>query len=244
MIDLLFVAKNRREFTIAAAEALLVNTEWSKVDKIRIHDDGSSDGTREYLESLAWPVASEFRRHPVGGPVAVMNDFLSSPPGELFAKIDNDVLLPPHWLTECLHVMEAAPELDLLGIECTNDYPEAGSESSLVRRHYEPAKHIGGIGLMRRRAFRQFGTPQADGRMGFTQWQHAFGEVIKGWLKPSLPVALLDHLPMDPWYSLSESYIAKGWQRRGWGQGPEQYYGQKSHRLWSWWAGARQETAA
>lgn len=233
MIDILFLSHNRLDFTKAVTENLIPNTDWNKVRLIRVHDDGSTDGTQEYLESVKWPVPREFRFNRIGGPVAGMNAYLKDHDDgpEIFCKLDNDVLVPHGWLGDCLRVMDHHRELDLLGIECTTDFPEPAP----FYRSYEPAGHIGGIGLMRRRAFAEYGLPVAEGRQGFTQWQTKNAMVIKGWLAPSLPVALLDHLPMDPWRSLSEEYIEKSWQRRGWGEGDVQYYGEKSHRLWDWW---------
>lgn len=235
MIDLLFLSHNRLEFTRASVDALIANTDWSKVRLVRVHDDRSTDGTREYLESVEWPVDREFRFRHLGGPVAVMAQYIADHPGQDFAKIDNDVLLPPGWLEDCLGVMDRHSELSLLGIECGNDFPQPAP----CLRSYEPAVHIGGIGLMRGSIFQRNGRLHPDGRFGFTEWQTAHEHVVKGWLKPHLPVALLDHLPMDPWRSLSEEYIRKGWQRKAWG-----YYEERSHRLWDWWAGARQEAAA
>lgn len=236
MIDLLFLACNRLEFTKASAASTLANTNWSKVYRVYLYDDNSEDGTRDYLESLEWPVERSWRPGKYGGPVAIMNHFLNLAEPRLFAKIDNDVLLPHGWLDDSLKVFLDNPQLDLLGIECRNDNPQ---NAPFGGRGYEEAIHIGGIGLMRGRAFERYGQPGADGRQGFTQWQHKHPEVIKGWLNPPLPVALLDHLPMEPWASLSAEYVRNGWERVTWGK-----YEQRSSKLWEWWAGAHQETAA
>lgn len=236
MIDLLFLAHNRLEFTRASAESAIENTDWAQVQAVYSFDDASIDGTHEYLANLKWPVRSIHNRSRFGGPVDVMNCFIRNVKPDLFAKIDNDVLLPPGWLGECLGVMDASPHLALLGIECGDDFPVGDH----VERRYERAHHIGGIGLMRGKAFEKFGLPRADGRMGFTHWQEK-NEVVAGWLRPNLPVALLDHLPMEPWKSLSEEYIAKGWQRHGWNG--SNFYELRSHRLWDWWAGAKQGVA-
>ena len=53
MIDILYVGWNRLEFTKATFEALKANTDWSLVRHLHIHDDGSTDGTREWLRD-AW----------------------------------------------------------------------------------------------------------------------------------------------------------------------------------------------
>ncbi|RPH38356.1 glycosyltransferase family 2 protein [bacterium] len=221
MIDIIYLAFNRLEFTKASMAAMLANTEWAKVRKLIVYDDGSTDGTREYLKSVDYPVQVEFVFESLGGPVAITNHYLSHSPSDVFAKIDNDTMLPPHWLGECMKVMESHKELDLLGIESFN--PVKPGE---VPRNYGKARHIGGIGLMRSGCFKTF--PRANGRFGFTQWQRE-SSAIKGWINPSLPVFLLDKIAFDPWASLSRVYISKGWQR------PWPPYDENGRAMWSWW---------
>ena len=53
-VSLLFPAFNRLEFTKQSWAALMANTDWSLVSEFHVYDDGSTDGTREWLahESL------------------------------------------------------------------------------------------------------------------------------------------------------------------------------------------------
>ena len=225
MIDLLYFAHNRLEFTKASIQALMANTDWSQVGRVLVYDDASIDGTREYLESVHFPTETEFRPGVYGSPVAVMADYLLDTPQSrdcTFAKIDNDTMLPPGWLPECLKVMRENPHVDLLGIE-----PFRAIIPGCTQRRADPATHIGGIGLMRNRAFRTL--PRPRGRLGFTEWQEMAVWAEKAWLNPALPVFLLDHMPMDPWFSLSVEYIAKGWARR-WEPYPENLA-----MMWAWW---------
>lgn len=222
MIDILFLCHNRLAFTQASLAAMIANTAWDKVSRLIIYDDNSTDGTPEYLSSLSFPVDAEIRETEFGSPVAIMNDYLRDKPSAMFAKVDNDTMLPPYWLTECLKVMSANPTLDLLGIEAMNKV-KAGE----VDRGYTDARYIGGIGLMRSHCFHSLPTP--DGRFGFTAWQQKHKNVKKGWIDPSIPVFLLDRMPTEPWTTLSTLYIEKGWQRR-WPS-----YGIKDN-LWSWWS--------
>lgn len=222
MIDLIFLAWNRVEFTRQSLQAMIANTEWAQVRRLIVYDDGSIDGTREYLRSVQYPATTEFVFKRFGGPVAAMNDYLGRKPSDVFGKVDNDTMLPPHWLTECLKVMGAHKELDLLGIEAF--FPLQAGQAA---RGYVPAKHIGGIGLMRSRCFRTL--PKANGRFGFTDWQHANKKVVKGWLNPSLPVILLDRMCIEPWLTLSRGYVAKKWQRN------RPPYNATESALWAWW---------
>lgn len=226
MIDILFLAHNRLEYTRESLKTLIRNTDWDIVRKFVIYDDASTDGTREFLASMQCP-KREFRAGAFGGPVDVMNDYLSRDYfAGMVAKVDNDTMVPPGWLGQLCKGM--AFELDLLGMEAFNPV-----DARPVARGYTPANFIGGIGLMRHRAF-QYSVPRPGGRFGFTAWQeHARKEndekVKAGWLNPSIPVFLLDHLPMEPWRSLGAEYVRRKWQR----EWPPYHKEQAS--LWSWW---------
>lgn len=263
MIDILYLCKGRPEFTEASFAALMKNTYWSSVNRLLIYTDGSvsrldmirrrvvrvgSDGLSDGV------VVVEDR---VGGPVAIMNSFLAASGSEIFCKLDNDVIVPPGWLEQCLPVMEAHPELDLLGIEppasrtpapWANGMPVPAPElvyAEAVKRRgfrYAPCDSIGGIGLMRRSAFRNRRPmkPHAqNGVGGFTDWQLENADVCKGWIVPPLNLFLLDRLPFEPWLSLSKKYIAEGIQRP-WTNYPA---GSASH-LWEWWLKKDDEAAA
>jgi hypothetical protein len=98
-------------------------------------------------------------------------------------------------------------------------------------RGYLPAIYISGLGLYRRRTFEN-SLPQDGGYFGFEDWMQA--NCKNGWILPSLPTILLDRLPMDPWKSLSEEYVRKGWQRAWSGAGPLRYKPEQ-HEMWDWW---------
>lgn len=230
MIDILYCAWNRLEFTRKSFETMLANTDWSKVSRLVVYDDGSDDGTLEYLRRAIEqsPVPFLLCATLGLGPVGVMRDFLKREGAPLFAKIDSDTMLPPGWLGECLDIMERNPGLGLLGIEARIDAEPSGPPP----RQIYAAAFIGGIGVMRRAAFSDL--PDADGprsRFGFGAWQDRHPEVGKAWINPPLPVCLLNMVPFEPWASLSKEYVAKGWQR-SW---PD-VYGPERSDLWDWWA--------
>jgi predicted glycoside hydrolase/deacetylase ChbG (UPF0249 family) len=224
-VDIIFLAWNRREFTVESLKYLRLNTDWSRVRRVLLYDDGSVDGTLEELMQFATGDVAPFEawviKTETHSPVAIMNDYLEKRhPAAWFAKIDNDVVLPPGWLTTCLDVLRENPSLDLLGIEAM--YPAALDGARVA----EPCGHIGGIGLMRTAAFKEL--PVAAGRLGFSDWQVKH-DVVKAWLNPSLPVVLLDRLPIKPWSELSQQYEAKNWQR------PWKRYAIGENVLWNWW---------
>ena len=246
MIDLLYVAWNRLEMTEASFQSVLDNTDWDIVRTLIVHDDGSKDGTAQYL-SRAYKDApvkhAEFDTVRLGGPVAAMNAYLArGGRAEFFAKVDNDFVMPKGWLPTLYAVLSNSPDLDIIGTEPfvgLNTEPEVGvgviGGFDLVNgtEHeyavgYTVASHIGGKGLIRTDCFN--GRPMhADGRQGFTQWQHKNEEVHKAWITPDIKSFGLDQLPLEPWATLTERYVKQGWQR-AWPK-----YAEESHEYWDWW---------
>jgi len=215
MIEILYVAWNRLEFTGLSWELMIRNTNWDLVSKLTVYDDGSTDGTLEFLRDHLdeCPVERELRISDLRSPVAVMNHFLATERDELFAKVDNDILLPPHWLSNLARVMRDNPEVELLGCESGQTQPPPRrSPRGGIKYGFEPSSHIGGIGLMRTSAFTTRPALAVRGRFGFTEWQNRYLPV-RGWVTPDLLVPQLDRVPVEPWASLSQSYVDAGWQR-------------------------------
>jgi len=62
--------------------------------------------------------------------------------------------------------------------------------------------------------------------------------MVKAFIDPPLPVFLLDHLPFEPWRSLSRKYEQEGIQRNvGW-----EYDAVKHRALWDWWLVSRESS--
>jgi len=221
-VEILYLAYNRLEFTKLSMETMLKNTTLSLVDRVVIYDDGSTDGTLEYLRETIKGKPMELRETSGLGPTGILRHYVETGASEMFAKIDNDVMLPPCWLETCLRIMNE-PSIDILGIESM--YP-SGNGAHV----FEPSEYVGGIGMLRTRAFDHC-IPRDHGRFGFTAWQDYHPRIVKGWIKPSLPVCLLNLVPLEPWFSFSRKYVANNWQRN-W---PEPY-DESKRSLWKWWA--------
>lgn len=235
MIDVLFVGWNRLEFTKLSFQALLDNTNWNEVNCLYVHDDGSEDGTGEYLRTATYEFAetqSLFDNERLVGPVAATNWYLdiSEDDPDTFAKIDNDFVVCTGWLDAMLEQHYLNPDIDLYGFEpiMGKPGPVDGRKRTLTK-----TRHIGGKGLIRKRAFERSGCrPHAHGvggYQGFTQWQERHPDVKKAWITPDLPCFGLDQLPFEPWQSLTAEYVEKGWQRK-W-----QDYEWDASDYWDWW---------
>lgn len=238
LTDVIYLAHNRLEFTEASFLNMIRNTNWDLVRRLYVYDDCSTDGTKEFLfgELLNGinenKVVVEFiAGHRFGSPVEIMLDFIRRPDTcEFFAKIDNDTMLPKNWLWNCMSVLCNHPEIDLLGIEpaysrtphfkngIQNPQVELVPKNIIAKNAamhgYALCDSIGGIGLMRKRSFKDFPDMSSHSIYGgFTEWQIRHPEVTKGWIAPPIPVFLLDRMPIEPWVSLSKKYIENKEQR-------------------------------
>ena len=225
-VDLLYLACNRLEFTRETFTTLLKNTNWDEIRQLVVYDDGSVDGTAEWLEEQCkhTPVPTRFTRTRFGSPVTAMSDFIRAASAPILAKTDNDAMLPPGWLRESLAVLDRHPELALLGIEALNPH----SSDPHLQRSYTPSEFVSGLGLYRRSAFARSQPVAYRKYFGLEEWQVAQGPgLTRGWINPAIPVFLLDRLPIQPWRHYSDTYIQKGWQR------PWQGYDQTC-TLWHW----------
>ena len=212
-IDIVYLSWNRLEFTKTSFAALAKHTDWPSVARLVIYDDGSTDGTSEWLqeEGAKVPVpAFEFRAVSFRAPAATMNDYVATSDADIFAKIDNDIAVPRGWLNAMLRVMRRKPEIELLGMEAARTGPP---RRGVKNYGFEPASHMGGVGLIRTSAFDNRRPIAARGRFGWTEWQHRY-KPIRGWIKPDLRVVQLDLIPEEPWRSLAAEYVASGWSRR------------------------------
>ena len=245
-VDVLYLTWNRRAFTEFSLQMLLNNTNWEKVDRLVVHDDGSdkSEGTlakvRDMLHDQKPPVEVIIEARPWGerfaSPPAVMNWYVENfGDSERFAKIDSDIVVPPGWLDACLGVVERFSAIELLGFEAGRMGPPGHNgapwdwDRPTEGHDFQKGQHIGGVGLMKTESFRiRPKLLEGEGRFGFTEWQHEY-KPVRGWITPDLLVSELTRIPFEPWVSLSAQYVERNWER----EWPK--YHERWDYWWSWW---------
>jgi glycosyltransferase involved in cell wall biosynthesis len=96
MIDLAFVTWNRLEYTRLTLSRLLSDP--AEEFRLWIWDNGSTDGTRDYLSGLEDPRIEEVILNDENvGQIIPVNAIWSKSEADLLGKIDNDCLLTPGW---------------------------------------------------------------------------------------------------------------------------------------------------
>ncbi len=234
IIDLIYVAHNRHDFTVRTLAALMENTDWSRVRCVHVYDDDSIDGTREMLAGTVaqWPnyfAPAMFHEVDFGSPVEVMNDYIANHgDSDAFVKIDNDIMVPPGWLEALTDTLDAHPELDVLGMEAGRmGVPPEGFAGPWEA---DKARWIGGVGIIRTRLLSQRPRIRAAGRFGWTEFQQEYRPNI-AWIKPDLLICELSRIPFEPWRSLTAGYVEREWDR-DW----PKYHERWCAPYWSWWA--------
>lgn len=115
--NITMISYNRLEMTRKSVESLLENTRGEYT--FNLVDNGSTDGSREYLADLAarFPQVKFYQLHRnMGTAVAYNLGWASSPDADYYVKIDNDTLIHnPDWLINLAGLMERNPELGLAG---------------------------------------------------------------------------------------------------------------------------------
>lgn len=231
MTDILFLARNRLEYTCKTLWNLLSNTDWSMVGKLWLYDDQSEDGTREFMEhTFARPVETVFTAGVFNTPISILVDMARQSTAPLIAKIDNDMMVPQDWLNVSMRVMEQHEKLQLLGLAWRGGPVVATEEYS-----FQETRFIGGVGLFRRQVIVDWyddpleGAKAQPGRERFLRGIDQ-RDMLSGWLVPNLPICHLDHVPFEPWLGYGKRYVEKGWQR------PCSKYDLEMTKLWEWWA--------
>jgi GT2 family glycosyltransferase len=99
-VPVLMITYNRLDYTKQALESLFN----SKGVDIFIIDNGSTDGTQDWLYSQPWGVAwNVFYNMKNLGIAGAMNQFLAlTQHAEFVGKVDNDTIVPPDWCTKLL----------------------------------------------------------------------------------------------------------------------------------------------
>jgi len=112
-IPVLVLTYNRLEYTKNTLSALFAT---KHPISVHVFDNGSSDGTQEYLLSICDQMESLVLNKENLGINKPFNEFIKvNQKSEFLAKVDNDTIVATDWLDRLLYAMNERPSIDVLG---------------------------------------------------------------------------------------------------------------------------------
>lgn len=201
-IPILFTTYNRLEYTKISLMALLKTMPYA----VLVFDNGSTDGTKEWLLSLKDKlelrgiknILFHFNDTNIGV-AGAMNHFLETfPDVEYIAKVDNDTVVYPGW-TDLLQWVLYSNEADIVQAK-HYVIPEVHHEGwkglmktcEEVQRGVWQADFVGGTGIVIRRSAIKSRIPETDWKLGgWNQWQIERSHVVKVFTE-AVEIKLLD----------------------------------------------------
>ncbi|MBU1111130.1 glycosyltransferase [Patescibacteria group bacterium] len=112
-VSVAFATYNRLEVLTEMLGALFAQDFPQNEYEILVTDDGSADGTREYLQSVAKrsPVDFKFHSQEQAGPAKARNWGIRQARGEIVAFTDDDCIPPHDWLSRIVDAFRRYPQV-------------------------------------------------------------------------------------------------------------------------------------
>ena len=112
--SIVVTAYNKLEYTKLAIESIYKYTDFSKGDvELITVNNGSTDGTEEYFDSLPNEKKENFKYNLIGIPGP---DFVCE--GEYIIGFSNDVVATPNWLEQLILCIESSPDIAMVVPTC------------------------------------------------------------------------------------------------------------------------------
>lgn len=116
-VSVIMLAYNKLEYTKLAVDSLYKYTSHIDFDFISVNN-GSSDGTEEYFNSLPNTKKLNFKEN-VGGDKA-FNEALKVADGKYTVFLNNDIILTTSWLDNMIAIMESDPKIGVVVPTCNS----------------------------------------------------------------------------------------------------------------------------
>lgn len=116
-VSIIMLAYNKLEYTKLAVDSLYKYTSHIDFELISVNN-GSSDGTKEYLDSLPNKKKINFEQN-VGGDRA-FNEGIDQAEGEYTVFLNNDLILTENWLDNLITIMESDLKIGIAVPACNS----------------------------------------------------------------------------------------------------------------------------
>jgi glycosyltransferase involved in cell wall biosynthesis len=222
-IDLIFITYNRLVYTKLALTSILADPkeEFSLI----IWDNGSTDGTKEYLSAVDDPRITKkvFSQNNVRLHGAI-NQVVRESSADLMGVVPDDILVTPGWTRPLAQAHADVPELGLVGCWyfCPDEFDYERAKHKIQRfGQHEVLRHPwtgGGVGLVKLRTMREFGPLESSRTTGY--WiRMAKRGYINGYYFPLVYAEHMDY-PWSEHFAFSDRFeewlkISSGAKRHG-----------------------------
>ena len=223
-VHILYLTFNRLYYTQITLPVLLESSNTASF-QIYIVDNGSTDGTVEYLQSLNHPkIEKVIYNKKNEGLVKPTKKFWAESNAELVGKIDNDILVPENWIDKLIDAHLKIPALGVFGYchfreEDFNNNKVMKKVENINDVYLRRQPWIGGNYLIKRDTVIQNPYYRQSRKLfhkrilyGFNKYQEKLSDkgYIHGYIANSQKELLLwEHLddPRNQLYHLDEEYL-------------------------------------
>lgn len=139
---------NNLPLTQAMLASLRATLPAGEEHEIVLVDDGSTDGTREWLRTLAPPCRPLLNERNLGF-AATCNRGAAASSGDYLFFLNNDLELLPGWLEPMLALLRARPDAGLVGNVQLNHATGAVDHAGIYFNHKGKPAHLTGLGFGR-----------------------------------------------------------------------------------------------
>ncbi|MBI4743224.1 MAG: glycosyltransferase [Actinobacteria bacterium] len=168
-VSIVIPVYNQLEYTMMCIESIKKHTPDDLYEFVFI-DNGSTDGTKEYLATLekTTVITNQINR----GVAPAWNQGIRASAGDYIAILNNDIIVPPKWLENLISVLEKNPEIYYASplyerLEMAPDYEKRAAELAEKEPEIGPDHFIGFCFVMKRQTIREIGLFDEQFEMGW-----------------------------------------------------------------------------
>lgn len=208
-IELLFLSCNRLHYTKVSLPVLLSDP--SEQFSLTIWDNGSTDGTKEFLDSFQDPrIKRKVLYHENAGAIYPINELSFSSSADLVGLVAEDLLVTPGWTRTLSQAHADVPEFGMIACwHLGQEYFDEGKAWRKIQKfgNHRVLRHPwtnGAVGLVKLKTLREMG--KFDNDWGGYWVRMALKGYVNGYYFPLIHAEHMDY----PWSKYNPSWEKAG----------------------------------
>lgn len=208
-VSIVIPVYNQLEYTMMCIESIKKHTPDELYEFVFV-DNGSTDGTKEYLAALekTTVITNSVNR----GVAPAWNQGIRASTGDYIAILNNDIIVPPKWLENLISVLEKNPEIYYVSplyerLEMAPDYEKRAAELAEKEPEIVPDHFIGFCFVMKRQTIREIGLFDEQFEMGWYEDTDYQSRLKKAGHPPvGISNVLIHHFESKTLWSIPDMY--------------------------------------